>query len=124
MSSATPASVSPRGLLHLPGHPPDDERLTDALAKYQSDGDLARLRNSYDRYRARSPGLEKSLPFAEAVSRGFSSFSFSPAAARKRYLAVKNRTDADAIRADWEAVGDYLSYAITTRILDEEKADE
>ena len=115
------ASISPRREFN----PQVSGRLTDALRKHQSDADLEGLRRAYNRHLARQEALKKTPSLAQAIRRGFFSFNIAPSNAYDRYMAVvKNRNDADAIRANWETVGEHLSYALIKRILEEEKANE
>ena len=45
----------------------------------------------------------------EAIIDGFATFNLAPQNCHERYMALlEHKTDADAIRSDWEAVGDCI----------------
>lgn len=101
------------------------ERLIDALRKYESDSDVASLRRTFLRYQTHQEELKKPVPMMRAILHAFGSFNIAPANSYKRYMsALKYQSDADAIKADWEMVGEDLSYAFIQHIIAERPTDE
>ena len=61
----------------------------------------------------------------QAIIRAFKSFNIAPSNSYERYMAVlKNRSDLEAIRSDWEMVGEDLSFALIDHILKEREKDD
>ncbi len=88
--------------------------LSIALKKYQEDSDLESLRRAYSDYVSHQKSMENSRAKMnlKTIFRGFGSFNIAPSNCYERYMALLgNKSDADAIRSDWEAVGEDLSYA-------------
>jgi len=94
------------------------ERLSVALRKYHADHDLQGLSVKYSLC-GKNNGYQKNYQMdLRQWRRAFNSFNLTPSNSYKRYMAViKHKTDAEAIRSDWEAVGEDLSFAVVKNLI-------
>ena len=112
------ATKSPPNPHDRPSPPETTNRLLAALNKYRMDSDLESLRDAYTQYITRKEKPRKSKVDIPCLARALGSFNIAPSNSYKRYMAaLKHKSGADAIRADWEAVGEHLSYAVIKHIL-------
>lgn len=99
-------------------------RLTDALWRYHIDSDVQALGRAYRAHVSRKAKSEETVRLIDAIIRAFGSFVIAPRTDSSYKTILKNRTDAEAIGADWVAVGEDLSSVITMHILHKAKTDE
>ena len=102
------------------------EILHAALAKYREDSDIEILRSACSEYASRRfrkdllPDLHEKF---KSIIRGFNSFNIAPSNSYERYMdLVENKSDTEAIASDWEAVGEYLTYALAQHIIEKNNA--
>ena len=95
------------------------ERLSDALKKYQLDSELNSLSEAYSNSLKHEEELKKRRLTSLNIIEAFSTLNIAPSSSYDRYLAIlNNKSDLDAIRSDWEMVGEDLSTAWVKYILE------
>ena len=99
------------------------EILHAALGKYRENSDIEILRSACSEYASRkSHGdvLPDSRRGIKSIIKGFNSFNIAPSNSYKRHKdLVNNERGHEAIASDWEAVGEYLTYALAQYIIEE-----
>ena len=87
-------------------------RLSCALKRFRKNSDLKVLQSSLSRYLGTEDALEKNSINKNTLVNSFSTFNLAPSNSYDRYLSVINNiSDCDAIRSDWQAVGEDLSFS-------------
>lgn len=88
-------------------------RLSDALEKYQIDSEIQDLSLVYSKYLAHEKKLERGELGINGVLKSLGTFNLVPSASYENYLSVlDSKSDLEAIRSDWEMVGEDLSLAL------------
>jgi len=96
--------------------------LSKALEQYQRDLDVQTLNSKYSEYLLRNENLENTTLNLRVIVEALKTFNIAPSNSYDRYMSViKNQTDFDAIRSDWEVVGEGLSASFAKNIIDQRK---
>jgi hypothetical protein len=98
------------------------QKLSKALEQYQRDLDVQTLNSKYFEYLLRNENLENTTLNLRVIVEALKTFNIAPSNSYDRYMSViKNQTDFDAIRSDWEVVGEGLSASFAKNIIDQRK---
>lgn len=97
------------------------ERLRNALDKYylNADTELVKLKVTYEEYTGHEQAITEEKILSKSIVKAFSSFNIAPSGSYERYLSgISNRSDVEAIRSDWESVGNDLTFVLAGQLLE------
>lgn len=112
----------PSATPHLPSG--TAKKLRYALKLYQANLDIQALQKAYAHYCHQEAKLKAKILRTPNIAKSVSTFNLAPSGRYNRYLgSLGGTSDREAIEADWNAVGEFLSCAKIKSLLESNKPE-